>query len=92
MGTKQKKTDFYNLENSESRKLGNKINKTIDEIKKIKNSKDEKTKFNYYRSDGEIVDCFENYKDLNEFGKDMKKELISLNKAKEEQKKLSFKN
>ena len=83
MGTKQKKIDFYNLENSESRKLGNKINKTIDEIKKIENSKNEKTKFNYYRSDGEIVDYFENYK---EFGKDMKKELISLNKAKEEQK------
>ena len=31
---KTKKFDFYNLENSESRKLANKINKAIEEIKK----------------------------------------------------------
>ena len=55
-------------------------------LKKIKNGKDEKTKFNYYHSDGKTVDYFENYTDLNEFGKDIKNGLISLNKAKEEQK------
>ena len=84
---KTKKIYFYNLKKSESRKLANKINRTIDEIKKIKNGKDEKTKFNYYCSDRKTVDYFENHTDLNEFGKDIKNGFISLNKAKEEQKK-----
>ena len=82
MWIKQKKIDCYNLENSESRKFANEINKTIDEIKKIKNGKDEKTKFNYYRSDGKTVDYFENYTDLNEFGKDIKKRIDIIKQSK----------
>ena len=68
------------------RKLANKINKTINEIKKIKNGKDEKSKFTYYCSDGETVDYFENYTDLNGFGKDIQNGLISLAKKKRNKK------
>ena len=85
---KTKKIDCYNLENSESRKFANKVNKTIDEIKKIKNGKDEKTKFNYYRSDGKTVDYFENYTDLNEFGKDIKKRIDIIKQSKRGTKKI----
>ena len=56
--------------------MADKINKKINDFKKIKQSNKGTTpKFNYYRSDGNI-DYFDKYTDLNEFGKDIRDSLI----------------
>ena len=78
---KMKKIDFYTPENKESRTLASGINETVDEIKKIKDSKKEEPKFNYYRSDHNI-DYFEKNTNLRESVKDIQDGLISLDKAK----------
>ena len=84
-----KKIDFYTPENKESRTLASDINEAVDEIKKIKDSKKEEPKFNYYRSDHNI-DYFEKNTNLRESVKDIQDGLISLDKAKKVQRETCF--
>ena len=85
-GCKLKKIDFYDPQSDRSRKLTQKSNKRIDEIKRIKNApndlvtKKEPPKFIFTRSNND-VDYFDKYTDLREFGRDIQNGLIKLDEA-----------
>ena len=86
-GNKLKKIDFFNPQSERSRKLAQKINKIIDEIKRIKNApkgpvtKKELRKFAFTGSSND-VDYSDKYTDLREFGRDIQNGLTTLNEAK----------